>query len=98
MHKSLSVEVLPANQDLQTVLTNTAKKITLPKLRLKLTDESTSSSDEAATGRGISQNTGSARRSRADRAVDSNRTLVFAYYTRKLLLTGWRSLFRHKIE
>ena len=33
-----------------------------------------------------------------DRAIDSNRAIAFAYYTRKLMHTGWRSFFNFRLE
>ena len=31
-------------------------------------------------------------------AIDSNRAIAFAYYTRRLMLLGWRSLFNYRLE
>ena len=33
-----------------------------------------------------------------DKAVDSNRAIAFAYYTRRLMLVGWRSFFNYRLE
>jgi hypothetical protein len=33
-----------------------------------------------------------------DNAIDSNRAIAFAYYTRRLMLVGWRSLFNYRLE
>ena len=33
-----------------------------------------------------------------DRAIDSNRNIAFAYYTRRLLLMGWRTFFNYRLE
>lgn len=33
-----------------------------------------------------------------DHAIDSNRAIAFAYYTRRLMLVGWRSLFNYRLE
>jgi hypothetical protein len=33
-----------------------------------------------------------------DRAIDSNRAIAFAYYTRRLMLAGWRSFFNYRLE
>jgi hypothetical protein len=33
-----------------------------------------------------------------DRAIDSNRNIAFAYYTRRLMLLGWRAFFNYRLE
>ena len=33
-----------------------------------------------------------------NRAIDSNRNIAFAYYTRRLLLLGWRAFFNYRLE
>ena len=33
-----------------------------------------------------------------DRAIDSNRAVAFAYYTRRLMQVGWRSFFNYRLE
>jgi hypothetical protein len=33
-----------------------------------------------------------------DRAIDSNRNIAFAYYTRRLLLLGWRAFFNYRLD
>jgi len=33
-----------------------------------------------------------------DRAIDSNRAIAFAYYTRRLMLVSWRSFFNYRLD
>jgi hypothetical protein len=48
--------------------------------------------DESVFGGKISNTT------TMDRAIDSNRNIAFAYYTRRLILMGWRSFFNYRLE
>lgn len=33
-----------------------------------------------------------------DKAIDSDRAIAFAYYTRKLLVNGWRAFYNYRLE
>lgn len=33
-----------------------------------------------------------------NKAIDSDRSIAFAYYTRRLLLKGWRAFYNYRLE
>lgn len=61
-------------------------------------EQETSSSSEELYFSNVSQSKSSLSSKRDNNVIDSNRALVIAYRTRKLLLTAWKLLRRYRLD